>query len=109
MRRLALLVVLASTLASGIALAQTQSHEAAGARPACVQARGEARMQAYGWDHIVSITNGCAAAITCRVTTSVNPTPVTVRLAPAQSTDTLMWRGSPASAFLANVDCDTAR
>lgn len=93
----------------GIAVAQVDAHEAEGTRPACIVARGEARMQAYGWDHVVVVRNGCASRTVCEITTSVNPSPTTVPIAPNETRETLMWRGSPARAFSARVDCEAER
>lgn len=94
---------------TGVALAQVEAHEASGDRPACVRARGEARMQAFGWDHLVVVENGCASRLVCEISTNVNPVPTTISIAPNETRDTLMWRGSPARAFSARVDCERER
>lgn len=104
-RRAVFVVVLVLASLAGGALAQSSSVEVTGTRPACVSARAEARMQAYGFDHFVAARNGCDQPVECSVTTSVNPSPTVLELAPGQSRETLMWRGSPASTFVANVDC----
>jgi hypothetical protein len=87
---------------TAIALAQATVD---GARPACVDASAQARMQAFGYDHVVTIRNGCDRPVHCTVTTSVNPTPSELDVPPGQTRDTLAWRGSPASTFVAHVDC----
>lgn len=96
-------------LAAGVALAQTQSHAAEGERPACVRARGEARAQAYGWNHVVVIENTCTAAVTCRVSSDVNPSPVTVQVPAGQTRETVTFLDSPASAFVGRASCETPR
>lgn len=105
-RASALAVAIAGGVAAGVALAQGT---VAGTRPACVEARGEARMQAYGFDHVVSIRNGCDRPVRCRVSTDVNPNPTSLDVLPGQMRETVTWRGSPASVFAPRADCDLAR
>lgn len=95
--------MLAIAMAAGIAIAQGSVE---GDRPACVRVTATPRAQAYGFDHVVSIANGCEAQVTCRVSSDVNPTVQTMTIAPGASRDTLLWRGSPASAFRALVTCE---
>lgn len=100
----------AGAAAGGAALggaAAQPSIEVTGTRPSCVSVSAEARMQAYGFDHVVAVRNGCAQPVTCSVSTSVNSSPTVVQLGPGASQETLTWRGSPASVFTANVDCTT--
>jgi len=102
-----LLVVLGSSVVGPAALAPSpaSTQEVAGTRPDCVTVRAEPRMQAFGWDHIVTVENGCEEAVSCSVATDVNPSPTLVSVPPGETRDTLMWRGSPASVFRAMVDC----
>lgn len=105
-------LVLGAPLLAAVALAQGPEQgrgDAAGTRPACVHAHAEPRMQAYGWDHFVVVRNGCEAAVTCRVVTDVNPSPTALEVPAGATRETLTWRGSPASAFSATVDCQPAR
>lgn len=107
-RAIALFAVIlgaASLAATSIAVSQ----EVEGTRPACVSVQATPRMQAFGWDHIVTVQNACPQPVTCSVTTDVNPTATSVSVPAGQSRDTLMWRGSPASVFRARVDCPTPR
>lgn len=99
--------LLLAVLGFGVGAALAQS--AGGERPACARARGMTRAQAYGWNHIVVIENTCATAVTCRASTDVRPEPVVVRVAAGETAEQLMWLDSPASAFVARVDCEAAR
>ncbi|AKF08327.1 hypothetical protein [Sandaracinus amylolyticus] len=105
MRRVSFVLALVIASSAGFALAQASSVEVQGSRPECVAVLAEARMQAFGWDHYVRLRNGCAQPMTCRVSTNVNPTPQSLPLAVGETRETLMWRGSPASTFVANVEC----
>lgn len=88
----------AALLASaGVALAQPSDR--------CLTHSTEARYGAYGYDHVVVIRNGCDEGATCTVTTSSNPTAQTVRVAAGATERVVMFRGSPAREFSANVDC----
>jgi hypothetical protein len=100
-----LLAALLSTAPSVIAQ-PPQASGPAGERPACVAARSEARMQAYGFDHLVTIDNRCEATVSCRVSTDVDPAVIPVSVPARETRDTLTRRGSPARAFTARVDCD---
>lgn len=71
----------------------------------CVKVSTEARYAAYGYDHLVDVTNGCDKAMTCDVSTNVNPTPTTVEVAVGETKTVLTYRGSPAREFSAKVDC----
>lgn len=76
-----------------------------GDHPACIVVSGEARYGAYGYDHIVTVRNGCDRAATCSVTTSVNARAARVSVAAGASVDVVMWRGSPARDFAPRADC----
>lgn len=76
-----------------------------GQHPACIEVRGEARYGAQGYDHYVFVKNGCDRRAECRVTTSVNPDPASLRVAPGATESVVMWRGSPAREFAARADC----
>ena len=106
---LALACLLAAALVDAPEGAHAQPAAAEGQRPECVAVRAEARMQAYGFDHVVTVTNGCEAQVTCRVSSDVNPAPSTQRLDPRARVEVVLWRGSPARTFVPRVDCDQAR
>jgi hypothetical protein len=46
--------------------------------PPCIQVSAFARYGAYGYDHIVTIANGCERVAACVVTTDVNPNAIGV-------------------------------
>lgn len=50
-----------------------QSAPVAGTRPACVSVSPQPVFNGTGYNHLVSIVNQCSAAVTCSVTTNVNP------------------------------------
>lgn len=74
--------------------------------PACISVSAYARYGAYGYDHIVTIANGCDQRAACLVTTDVNPDPIGVEVAPETRESVVTFRGSPASRFSANVRCE---
>jgi hypothetical protein len=71
----------------------------------CVSWTQQTVSTAYGYDHVVSLRNECATRARCSVTTDVAPTPVQVTLTPGAARDLVTFRGSPASAFSARVQC----
>jgi len=71
----------------------------------CIQSWPEARMQAYGYNHIVHIRDICAAAADCVVTTDVNPEPASVAVAGKSETEINTYLGSPARVFTPKVTC----
>src|SRR5262245_31504606 len=73
--------------------------------PACVSVHSYARYGAVGYDHIVSISNGCSKLVDCVVRTDVSADPILASIPPRQSTDLVTWRGSPAYTFKADVKC----
>lgn len=85
--------------------AQVRSPEPAGARPDCVEAYGEARLQAYGYNHVLVIRNRCPTAQRCTVSSNVNPADQQVELDPGEQAEVMLWRDSPARTFQSRVDC----
>jgi hypothetical protein len=82
---------------------------AAGAEPkssGCVTARAEAPYRGSGYDHLVKLTNACEKPVNCRVSSDVNPEPVSITVPAKGQSEVLLWRGSPASTFKARVSCD---
>jgi hypothetical protein len=103
-----------AAILGSVALSAVRAHSqatsgVAGDRPECAIVTSRARMQAYGFDHVVRIQNTCPSPLSCSVTTDVNPTASRASLQPGETTEVLMWRGSPASAFTAHVDCTDSR
>jgi hypothetical protein len=78
---------------------------AASGTPTCVQVSSQAVYRNYGYDHIVSIANGCDETVSCDVFTSANPEHQKVDVPRNQRADVLTFRGSPSRAFVAHVDC----
>lgn len=97
----------APSLERGIASAQVSAPEPSGERDECVDARAEARLQAYGFNHVVVIDNRCEAAQRCTVSSDVNPNPQRVEVRPGARAELLLWRDSPARTFQARVDCES--
>ena len=95
MRRV--LIALAIALVTGLA---------SGAVPDCVQVRTSAPYRGLGYDHVVTIRNGCPAPVRCRIETNVNPDPIDVRVEANETKDVVTFRGSPARTFQARVQCD---
>ena len=103
MRRIAATLIALSALAAGTAFGQGGT--AQGERPDCVIADGHAQYTGYGYRHYVTVANHCAFAVDCRVFTDVNPDLQRVHVAAAASTDVATFLSSPASTFVAHVDC----
>jgi len=70
-----------------------------------VRWRSESRYANGGYNHVVILQNACDAPAMCTVTTNVNPDPIRATLAPGAVTEVLTFRGSPAYAFEARVQC----
>ena len=71
----------------------------------CIQSWPEARMQAYGYNHIVHLRDTCAVAADCVVTTDVNPDPTRVSVDAKSETEVNTYLGSPARVFTPTVTC----
>lgn len=77
----------------------------ADAGAACVKWRGEARFNGSGYRHVVVLESACTKTASCDVSTDVNPTVQTVRVAPGKTEEVVTFFDSPASAFTAKVSC----
>ena len=75
------------------------------AAPFCMQSWPEARMQAYGYNHIVHLRNMCPVAADCVVTTDVNPEPTRIMVDAKSETEVNTFLGSPARVFTPTVAC----
>ena len=98
-------------LAAVVAAAPTHAADPDRKPPApseCVKTRTEARYSGYGYDHIVHVTNGCASAMRCAITTSANPQATTVTVASGKTESVVTYRGSPAREFTAQATCQPA-
>ena len=89
---------------SGIERASAQPR-VVGERPECVVVRVSARYGAMAYDHWVQLESRCASTLTCSVRTDVNPAPTELRLEPGARRDVATFHGSPATEFVATVDC----
>ena len=98
-------VVFPLLLALG-ALGAPVVHAEPAALPACIKVRARAQYGAYGYDHIVSIHDGCDKTAACVVRTDVNPDPISVRVAPGATEEVVTFRGSPSYEFHATVRCE---
>ena len=104
--RIVSFAVVAATLALvGIVHAAPDAGGDAGGLPACIQVQTESRYVPYGYDHIVTLRNGCSRAASCTVSTDVNPQPTTVEVASAATVEVVTFKGSPTTQFVARVAC----
>jgi hypothetical protein len=71
----------------------------------CIQSWPEARMQAYGYNHIVHVKDVCAVGADCVITTDVNPEPTKLSVGPKSEAEINTWLGSPARVFVPTVVC----
>lgn len=99
----ALLLALSALSLSATALAQ--SRPVAGSRPACVSASAQPVFNGTGYNHLVTVSNQCAASVTCAVSTNVNPTPVELSVGAGQSRTVNTFFNSPVFGFNATVEC----
>jgi hypothetical protein len=101
------MAISAALLALGAGTALGQAGVPVGERPDCVAVRGEVVNIAFGFRHSVHVTNGCAYAVDCRVSSDVNPDPHAVHLAPGAATDVVTHMAAPGSGFTPRVECPT--
>ncbi len=99
-------VVQALVLTGFVVVALGAHAEPTAALPACIKVRARAQYGAYGYDHIVSIHDGCDKTAACVVRTDVNPDPMSVRVAPGKTEEVVTFRGSPSYEFHATVRCE---
>jgi hypothetical protein len=85
--------------------AQADAGAALPATPPCIHVWAEARMRAYGYDHIVHIQNACTKDASCSVASDVNPVAVEVKVPKGTEVETNTWLGSPAREFVPRVTC----
>jgi len=108
-RRFAVLALLVTS--GALALKTTPSALAADAGapspavPACVGVKSDSRYVPYGYNHVVTIGNGCARETRCLVSTDVSPEQRSVDVPSNESREVLTFMGSPSSTFVAKVSC----
>ncbi|AKU98619.1 hypothetical protein AKJ09_05283 [Labilithrix luteola] len=73
--------------------------------PACVQVTSEARYVPFGYNHVVTLRNGCSRPASCTVSTDVNPKPGTTDVPSGQTVELVTYYVSPSQAFTASVNC----
>jgi len=67
--------------------------------PECAIVTADVAMEAYGFTHLVRLSNRCEKPVQCEVWTDVDPTPhLVLRANPAESASVVARRGSPARA-----------
>ena len=75
------------------------------ADPPCVRVVPEARFWGAGFNHVVHLTNTCAATADCTVSTDVNPEAQTVVVPGRSETEVVTFLSSPARVFVPSVTC----
>lgn len=98
-------LLLIALFAAPSALAEPPRATPGPAALTCVKVQTEASFASVGYDHLVHLTNNCKQAVTCTVTTNVNPDPATASLGVGESTTLVTWRGSPAREFTVDARC----
>lgn len=73
--------------------------------PPCVKVESQAIFSGSGYNHVVSIENGCERAVDCQVSTNVSEETLSVTVPAGDRRDLTTFRGSPASEFKATVNC----
>lgn len=72
----------------------------------CATVTANARMQAYGYAHVVTLANRCSRPVSCEVWTNVDPLPhLTVQAKPGESAEVVTRAGSPAREFSIGKQC----
>ena len=72
----------------------------------CATVTASARMQAYGYAHVVTLSNHCARAVSCEVWTDVDPSPhYTLTAKAGQRAEVITRNGSPAREVQAGKQC----
>jgi hypothetical protein len=72
----------------------------------CAVVRAEARMEAYGFSHVVVLENGCGVPVSCEVWTDVDPSPrASLDAPPGGRAEVLSRRGSPSRDVTAFKEC----
>lgn len=72
----------------------------------CASVTASTRLEAYGYSHVVTLSNHCAAPVSCEVWTNVDPSPhVTLRANVGETVETVTRRGSPSRDVQAGKLC----
>jgi hypothetical protein len=71
----------------------------------CVTHSQEARPTGYGYRHVVIIRNACKKAMSCEVSSDVNPEVQVVSVPPGETREVVTFLEAPGSGFTARVSC----
>jgi hypothetical protein len=104
-RRSMMILALALLGASTTLFAQAQAPTVAGTRPACVAVSTQPIFNGTGYNHLVTIANRCAAAVSCTVTTNVNPRPIEAQVAAGEQRTVNTYFNAAGYGFTATVHC----
>ena len=74
--------------------------------PPCIEVHAHAVHNSTGFDHVVSIANGCERDADCEVTTDVSPELIAVSVPASETRELVTFRGSPTHEFNARVKCE---
>ncbi|MEO8902337.1 MAG: hypothetical protein ABI627_12485 [Polyangiaceae bacterium] len=98
----ALLFGASGALFAGVAVAEGAAD--------CAAVTASTRLEAYGYTHVVTLSNRCSAPVSCEVWTNVDPSPhVTLRAKAGESVETVTRRGSPSRDVQAGKQCAFAK
>ena len=76
---------------------------------ACIRVRTEARYIPFGYNHVVILESDCASAAVCSVVADANPAPIRVEVPAGATEEVTTFLASPASSFVAQVQCELQR
>lgn len=82
-----------------------QAAPVAGTRPACVTVSAQPIFNGTGYNHLVTIANQCPAAVTCAVTTNVNPRAIESVVPAGERRTVNTYFNAAAYGFTATVNC----
>lgn len=72
----------------------------------CANVSASTRLQAYGFAHVVTLSNQCQRAVSCEVWTNVDPAPRhTLQAKPGASAEVVTRGGSPSRDVSAGKQC----
>lgn len=73
--------------------------------PSCVAISTASIYVPYGYNHVVTLANGCTRTADCDVSTDVNPEPQKVAVAAGTRAEVTTFMGSASQTFTARVAC----
>ena len=92
--------------AAALVLASAQAAPLADGAPDCATVTASARLQAVGYQHVVTLANHCQRPVSCEVWTNVDPSPhLTLRAKPGETAETATRVGSPSRDVQAGKSC----